>query len=199
MIGKFVIEFVIINNYKHIEKIKIEMFETDHNSATLIITKGDRIWMDMHNVLCNSSTIFAQCKQSCNCSNSKESNPFKKSNDLDENNSDEVDAETEEDDDDIPQDIHLVLTPIGLNYLTKLNNSKSKLSSVYHTSILKLLTFCDEEYITIPQNKDINSIISNINYQYYDYMNSDSFSFDAGLLMDCIANGYLSFAIIDWD
>ena len=56
MIGKFVIEFIITNNYINIEKIKIEMFETAHNSATFIVNKSDLLWVNINSDICKSNT-----------------------------------------------------------------------------------------------------------------------------------------------
>lgn len=188
MIGKFTIEFIIENQYSNIEKIKVEVFETIHNSATISINKTDQIWIAM-----NAAAHDFSIKSKYECLNNKKSKdhvcccskPI------------EVEIEDEDEDEDPEEmlNICLLLTPKGDEYLNRLNKHQHHVSS-FHGLLHKFLSFCDDEYVNIPQDKDIELIMSNINYQYYDYAETDKFSFGKNVLLECLANGYVSFSII---
>jgi 6-pyruvoyl-tetrahydropterin synthase len=187
MIGKFVIEFIIVNKYTNIEKIKVEMFETLHNSATITINKTDQIWIAM-----NAADHDFTIKGKYECLNNKPSKDHECCC------SKPVNAEIEEDDDNDQEEtlnIYLLLTPKGDEYLDRLNRHRQQ-ASLSHGIIHNFLMFCDDEYVNIPQDKGIELIMSNINYQYYDYVETDKLSFDKDVLLTCLANGYVSFSII---
>lgn len=101
-----------------------------------------------------------------------------------------------------PSDICLVLTKIGKEYLS-LPIDENKLSE-FEFMKLKLIRFCNNIMVIIPQNVDIDSIMKYINEQYFLYnnhckQNSNNIIFKSETLYNCFFNYYLTFSIVNWE
>lgn len=83
--------------------------------------------------------------------------------------------------------IFIEITAKGIKYL-KLEKESSSLYS--------FLEFIDNAAVTIPANQDINDMISEINYQYYDYENSSEKSFTKDTFLNCLTKGYVQFSLV---
>jgi len=96
--------------------------------------------------------------------------------------------------------IYLTLTKSGANFLV----STQKISdlSVEKQKEYKLISFLDDDYVIIPQDEGIDSILDYINEQYQNYLGfeDDEFQeFTKETLFSCLMNDYISFSIVIWE
>ena len=95
----------------------------------------------------------------------------------------DCDDKCNESDEDI---IFIDITKKGSKYL-KLEKESAKFYS--------FLEFIDNACVSVPTNQDIDQMMSEINYQYYEYEDSDKKSFVKDDFLNCLTKGYIQFSL----
>jgi len=184
------IKFYIFYEYKYlnIDKIEVEFFETENNSATYTEVIN-------HDSNCEDSSILHSIKK-INENKEDSNDRIYEMLKIITSNSKNIKKNK------INNYICLEMTDKGYIYFISKLRSYSK-RNLYDSDnikdpIFELILFLNEEHILIPQNKDIDEIVNSINKQYTPSKNN-SFKFTTQHILDVIENGYVGFSIISWN
>jgi 6-pyruvoyltetrahydropterin/6-carboxytetrahydropterin synthase len=101
-------------------------------------------------------------------------------------NDEEDDEATNKDNESDEDIIFIEITKKGSKYL-KLEKESAKF---YY-----FLEFIDNACVSVPTNQDIDKMMSAINYQFYEYEDSDKRSFVKDDFLNCLTKGYIQFSL----